>query len=246
MQIGHINISSLRHKLFVVRKLVQDYCLDVLAVTETWLDSSVLDSEVSLDGFTLFRKDRTCSPYCSCSKDVPCSKHGGVVIYARTSLGFVQDSGSTDERVESLWLRSHKRTRKQAFFLGCVYRPPSESSAYWEILADTMAKLQGEGIVLVGDLNVDFMTPGTSSFANLKNHILLPYDLTNHITVPTRLTPASATAFDCILSNMDSVSHGNAQDCEHSDHRFIHTVISLQSSLDSRTTSHGGPHRDFS
>ena len=46
----------------------------IIAVTESWCDSSVLDSEVALDYYTLFRKDKV-SGGC-----------GGVLLYVHESL----------------------------------------------------------------------------------------------------------------------------------------------------------------
>ena len=31
--------------------------LDIIGIAETWLNESILDSEIKLDGFTLYRKD---------------------------------------------------------------------------------------------------------------------------------------------------------------------------------------------
>ena len=31
---------------------------DIVAITETWLNATILDSEINIDGYTLLRKDR--------------------------------------------------------------------------------------------------------------------------------------------------------------------------------------------
>ena len=46
----------------------------IIAVTESWCDSSVLDSEVSLDNYTLFRNDKVLG---GC---------GGVLLYVHKPL----------------------------------------------------------------------------------------------------------------------------------------------------------------
>ena len=43
---------------------------DVVAVTESWTNSSILDSELTLPGYTLFRRDR------------PVNREGGGVLLA--------------------------------------------------------------------------------------------------------------------------------------------------------------------
>ena len=56
----HQNIRSLRGKMDELNILVS-HCLNlhILAFTETWLDNSISDGEVSLPGYSIFRSDRT-------------------------------------------------------------------------------------------------------------------------------------------------------------------------------------------
>ena len=51
--------------------------IDVLTLSETWLDSNIQDSEICLPGFTLVRRDREGS-----------KSGGGVAIYVRDGLPF--------------------------------------------------------------------------------------------------------------------------------------------------------------
>ena len=51
----------------------------LILFTETWLNSSVLDEEVSIPGYTIFRKDRG-------------SKGGGVIVYVRDNLSVIRRS----------------------------------------------------------------------------------------------------------------------------------------------------------
>ena len=84
LNVGHINICSLRHKTHVITKLIDEHCLDLLAVTETWLDSSISDTEVSVPGTILLRRDRPCADGCTClSSCTPCRKGGGICIFVK-------------------------------------------------------------------------------------------------------------------------------------------------------------------
>ena len=57
------NIRSLRNKMDMLHarcrleRAFRDIC--IIALTETWLDGSISDNEVTLDGFTIIRSDRT-------------------------------------------------------------------------------------------------------------------------------------------------------------------------------------------
>ena len=51
--------------------------LDTVAITESWANSSVMDAELALDGFRMFRKDR--------ERDVE-QKGGGVLLYIKNNI----------------------------------------------------------------------------------------------------------------------------------------------------------------
>ena len=57
----HLNIRSLRNTahLIQLRELATVQKLDVITISETWLNSTVTNVEVSIDGYKLFRQDRS-------------------------------------------------------------------------------------------------------------------------------------------------------------------------------------------
>ena len=70
---------------------------DVLTVSETWLDETTADSEVKLDSYNIFRRDR------------PGNCHGGgVLIYLRENLPgqICEDLNKTDN--ECLWIEVNR------------------------------------------------------------------------------------------------------------------------------------------
>ena len=58
--IAHLNICSLkkREHLIQIRLLMQENKFDVLAVSESWLTTSVRNEEVEIFGYSLSRLDR--------------------------------------------------------------------------------------------------------------------------------------------------------------------------------------------
>ncbi|GAB0209016.1 hypothetical protein GRJ2_003367300 [Grus japonensis] len=65
---------------------------DLIAITETWWDSSQ-DWNAVMDGYVLFRKDR------------PARRGGGVALYVREQLECIEiHIGVDEEQVESLWV----------------------------------------------------------------------------------------------------------------------------------------------
>ena len=69
----HINAQSLLPKMDEFVQFITRYNFDIISVNETWLNASISDGEVSIDGFDMFRNDR----------DV---RRGGVALYVKQSL----------------------------------------------------------------------------------------------------------------------------------------------------------------
>ena len=87
----HQNIRNFLNKLDEIRCIVNtlNSGIRLILFTETWLNNSVLDEEVSIPGYTIFRKDRG-------------SKGGGVIVYARDDLSVIRRSDLEQPDVEGL------------------------------------------------------------------------------------------------------------------------------------------------
>ena len=71
-----MNIQSLRKKVSKVKEKLIDKFTDVVALTETWLDSNVKDSELNIKNFNLEHVERSYAT------------HGGICIYIRDNLNY--------------------------------------------------------------------------------------------------------------------------------------------------------------
>ena len=115
IRIGHLNIRSLKKRdhLLQLRCLVKENCYDVFAVSESWLNSTVSNAEVEIEGYKLSRLDRTTK------------SGGGVRVYTRillkvnivTELTEISPSGS-----HQLWMQIQFRNLK-SILLCTIYRP---------------------------------------------------------------------------------------------------------------------------
>jgi len=73
-KVAHLNVRSLRSKIDEIH-LLQELCkFDILAITESHLDSSVPDFHIEIEGLRFFRLDR------------PKRKGGGCVLYYAENL----------------------------------------------------------------------------------------------------------------------------------------------------------------
>ena len=74
---------------------MQSQTLDLLALSETRLDNTFTDSAVSIDGYTLIRRDR-------------CRSGGGVAMYVRNVIDFKIRSDLSDPDLEFLCIEIKK------------------------------------------------------------------------------------------------------------------------------------------
>jgi len=92
--------------------------IDIAAVTESWANENVSDSELSIDGYCLYRKDR-----CSC-RDARC---GGILIYVHENITSYSYDKLNDYKCESLWIRLCTSSKMMLDFDVC-YRSQTASN----------------------------------------------------------------------------------------------------------------------
>jgi len=123
--------------------IIQQGGYDLVAITETWWDSSHAWHAV-MDGYSLFRKDR------------PTRRGGGVALYVREQLECIElGRGANEERFESLWVRIKGQAHTSDITVGVYYRPPDQEEeevdeAFYRQL---QAASQSQALVLMGDFN---------------------------------------------------------------------------------------------
>ena len=132
----HLNVRSLLQRSDIGSRfdhfhnyICRDKSYDVIALSETHLSSEIDDSEINIDDFTLFRKDR--------------NRHGGgTALYCRSELNPILIPDLTTEWIEIIWIQisinknkilfgscyraiGHQiKTRKSETFSWRVYIPP--------------------------------------------------------------------------------------------------------------------------
>ena len=111
---AHLNINSLVSKIDFVTQLVQNSAIDILALSETTIDSSISDSEIEIQNYSIMRRDQT-------------RKGGGVCLFVsnslkprrRTDLEVVSDRS----QFEYVWIQV-EFCQNRSSLVCCCYRPP--------------------------------------------------------------------------------------------------------------------------
>ncbi len=185
LKVMHININGLREKRDILLTEAQEY--DIVAVTETKLDSDVDPSKITMPGFhDPVRKDRT--------ED----GGGGIVVYLKTDLIGTRRSDLECDDLESIWLDIRAGNNK--FTLGTIYRPPNSPVHRWNLIADSIENANPNlfnKILVVGDLNDDLLPDTPCHLLD----IIETFQLFQFISEPTRITPTTETLLDPVISN---------------------------------------------
>ena len=123
--------------------------VDLICITETWLQSHIHNNIVSVPGYSIERRDRSNG------------QHGGVCIYIRNSIKYQVLHDMMNTEIEALWvkLRTSCLPRGISCIILCnLYHPPSGNDQQainylYESLTTIEANFPSCGIILLGDFN---------------------------------------------------------------------------------------------
>jgi hypothetical protein len=85
------SILSNPRKLYHIKALAETYDYSIIALTETWLDDTVEDYRISINGYNAIRLDRN-------------SNGGGVALYIKNELITKCLGYLSDDVIEALWI----------------------------------------------------------------------------------------------------------------------------------------------
>lgn len=143
LSVFYANSRSVLNKIDALRGIACVEDLDIIGVTETWLDIAGKHflPEVEIDGYTLFHKDREGR------------RGGGVALYVRDTLNsYVNTTIKTDRNTESLWVDIILGREK--FVIGIIYRPPdSDGETTAALLRELTKSSRYDNVCIMGDFN---------------------------------------------------------------------------------------------
>ncbi|XP_038046033.1 uncharacterized protein LOC119720442 [Patiria miniata] len=148
LQVYLQNVRSLKNKLDVlhsslVAHLQPGGMFNFFALTETWLTDAVLDAEINIPNYTVFRNDRSNR------------RGGGVLLGCHNAFECRRRSDLEHDDLELLWVEVRLSNRSKMLF-GVFYRPPDSGVQPLENLADTLtnASRHFNTIYIAGDFNL--------------------------------------------------------------------------------------------
>ena len=153
----HLNINSLLPKIDELREIVKISNPTVIGITETKLDNSIGDSEISIDGYCAIRRDRN-------------RKGGGVICYATNKICYNNKNCISNE-IENIFIEL-LIPKTKPITVGIIYKPPDQTR-FLEILSDSLNSLNmlSEEWHILGDLNINLYQKGSTLGQENKNII---------------------------------------------------------------------------
>ena len=143
----YTNCCSLENKSTELTALISSHQPDIIALTEIWLGPDVLDSEINLPNFAIFRKD----------SQRPLS--AGACIYISTAITASAIPFNTLDPcqfMDSIWLRV-ELSKQHTLLLGNIYRSPQCTKEDDSLLCDTISTIIAAhnftNLLIVGDFN---------------------------------------------------------------------------------------------
>ena len=165
--------------------------IDILGISETHLNSDIVQGEITVDGYTFIRKDRKTGP------------GGGVGCFIRNDLGWQRRTDLENDGVEAIWLEIFIKHARPLLVCN-IYRPPITSKHLipeFETIFEDMISTgvcEDKETILLGDMNADYLQQ--SKDKNIKR-IISTNGLKQLIEKPTRVTKDSSTLIDIIATS---------------------------------------------
>lgn len=222
VKIAHLNIRSLRNivHLTEVKELVKSNNIDILTISESWLNSSVTNREIAIDDYKLHRLDRLHK------------KGGGVCAYIKKNIkaSVIKDLSKVSvSNFHQLWI-SLQCQKNKSIIICVTYRPPDTPLGCFEDLLKpnyVQALTLNKQILVLGDLNCNMLENGQEwrALTNVSTEL----NLTQIIKTPTRITATSQTLIDVILvSSTTLVLESGVINTSISDHLPVYVLLKLK------------------
>lgn len=213
-----LNSRSVRNKTLILKDYVVEHDIDVLALTETWLQPDNTDDlvikELCPTGYSFLHAPRSTG------------RGGGVGVLFKDSLKMKKIDKQKFHSFENIQLNLHSSTSSTVILV--IYRPPSTNcSTFLEEFSNFLEQfvIASGRLLLVGDFN--FHLNSTDSSTIKFQSLLNSFNLTHHIKYPTH---CGGNTLDTIItrSSENMLSNISVRDTGLSDHYAVHCSLSIK------------------
>ena len=118
-KLASLNIRGLIDYIDELRVLLADNPIDILALMETWLDTSISNNDVFISVYEMVRRDRYV-------RGAHGKMYGSVSFYVRSSINFSLRTDLSIDQLQNLCIKVRKPNSKP-FLVTTWYRPPDST-----------------------------------------------------------------------------------------------------------------------
>ena len=220
LKVFHLNVNGILGKMDKLKLLLSDTHknIQIFSISETHLHTSISDTELCIDGYTIIRKD--------CKKGT----YGGVLCYIRNDISFQRRLDLEKPELEAIWIELFI-PKSKSLLISVVYKPPESSrhlhKNFTTIFDDMISTAVSENkeILLSGDLNVNYLERNHQK--ELKDVIKMN-GFKQVIDKPTRITKDTKTLIDIVITtDQTKIADTIVFPCCISDHELIGVVRKL-------------------
>lgn len=191
-----MNIRSLLAKQSQVEAELSSNKIEVLSLTETWLNEKVHNGLLRIPGYKIYRFDRKLN-----------KRGGGLAVYVHGNLSVsestYEDLNISDQYIEALVITVSQKYSKPITVVN-VYRPPQGNYKKCVEKLRNIIQVTGRAndIVIMGDLNIDY---ANKKSAKELMSLECEFKIKQQIRIPTRVTKQTKTMIDHVYTNSTKV-----------------------------------------
>jgi len=169
--------------------MIYSHNYGIVAITETWLSSSIFDNEILPTNYRIYRNDRS-------------SRGGGVLLAVQDTI--ISKTLPSPANIEMLTVEVEL---SQTVILCVVYLPPSPTLSQIQSLTSHLSQLpQSYSTVLIGDFNLPDINwdtlCGNSTVSDTFCDVCFEYNLSQLITCSTHI---HGNTLDLLLTNNEDL-----------------------------------------
>ena len=247
LALAHLNIRSIWKKLDSIKiALDQQFQIDVLGISETWLTESIQENLTTINNYDCIRADRKWN-------DVNTNyikKGGGICMYINKNLKYtthVLDKFNISCRdVECQWVKLIFEKQRNVI-VGNLYRPPQGNVNFFIDYMDGVLEtvdLSKEDVFLMGDYNIDFLNKLDESYKSI-NEFGNQIGMDMCINSKTRFSKTKDSCLDQIITNSNFVHDSGTCDLNISDHQLVYVIHKKVKLQKEKNTFWGRSYRNY-
>lgn len=115
ISLAHLNIRGIRSSLDEIEILLGKRILDILTLSDTWLNEGIDYEEFTIEGYPLLRRDRGYA------------NGGGVAAYIKNVYAFKERPDLQSNDLDVLWFELNI-PKSKAIFIASAYRLPTDET----------------------------------------------------------------------------------------------------------------------